>query len=1115
MERDSFIGQLQEQLGELSLFKGDDILVHLNEKKCIKMESGKQELTKELEKIINDAKKIDREKGIFPLCKSTGVVSFTHQNKDVETPIFIIPLTVQVNRINKTATFTEITEDAIINPFLAHKLEKEFPHIKTPNGFEVSETFIELLRELGFEKIDTEATYIGNFHHHRLALIGEIEQIIEQKEWSNPLLEIFGEEISTEKVSLALPGETLFPFDQKQFEVFEQLKDGNCVVQGPPGTGKSQVICNVIGKLLRAQNTALVLSDKRVALEVIQQKLDTIGLGHQSVITTTNYSSKALLASLKKNWEFLENQIFKKENQVISFQQSMELLQDELSILNQPELLGGLSLSEFLTLNKQVIYDTTGYSSSYPNSKIWLENKNKLLKLPPELMHLLRNVKDIHQQMKTVHQLDKLLNQWLNDINQVENSFGATTFGELKVVAEKARICHRFSTDYFKKFEHIILKNSKEFLAKRKKYLKISQLVDQNLSKHEHWIKRPSPEELIYLENKALKKGLIHRITWKNELKKWLRTPDIDLISAIETLKKQYFLENELLTIKLGFAEMGVENLKIDVDMIASLIDALDQKEWEIFSKIDEDERAAFKKNYVNINNLLSEIKINFTFSDDATCSNYLNELRTGISTILIFSSLFLDIPKNLIDCYQKTPDIDQLEKQIFQSTWITFRSKYPNISIQNPSDFLKRIIDINNQFDQDTAILVNAINLHQQQKFHSYHRLLQTPAYKLTNEEKEKKRQLKSGKSILVKEFAKTRSNKSIRELLSGDASHWIHLLKPIWLTNPSQLASNIPLEKNYFDLAIIDEASQLLLCHSVGCLYRAKRILIAGDSQQMAPSNYFNPKDENSLTLLHKASFYFKNILLNYHFRSEHPSLIAYSNHYFYNDDLIAFPSVSQEQMPIKFHVIENGRYINRANDKEAQQVADHLASILQNSNEKIGVVAFSESQLACIFEKLSSSLQIQLLNRIDQDTLFFKALEQIQGDECDRLIISFGYAKNEDGIFEMRFGPVNEKNGGKRLNVLFSRARRNIDFFASVVAKDFAVSSNNSVRLLWKWFLFIESEQAKSDKIKFPFKLAITQNDQQLSCDNWANLSENACDVLTITRTLIARGWKLTVH
>lgn len=1115
MEKTSFTQQLNELHGELSLFKGDDILVHLSQKQCIKMGSGKYELTKELEKIISDAKKIEKEKGIFPLCKSKGVVCFFHQKKEVETPIFIIPLAVELNRIAKSATFKEVTDSIIINPFLIQKLSKEFPTLTLPANEDEFESFIPLLFELGFDQLDTEVEYIGNFHHHRIALMGELEQIIHKNDWSLPLLELFGEEIEQEKHTLAIPNETLFPFDQKQSEVFDQLKAGNCVLQGPPGTGKSQVICNVIGKLLHTQNKALVVSDKRVALEVIQQKLDAIGLGHQSVITTTNYSSKALLASLKKNWEFLENQIFKKENQVISFQQSMELLQDELSILNQPELLGGLSLGEFLTLNKQVIYDTTGYSSSYPNSKIWLENKNKLLKLPLELMHLLRHFKDIHQQMKTVHQLDKLLNQWLKDINQVENSFGVTTFGELKMVAEKARICHRFSTDYFKKFEHIILNNSKKFLATRKNYLKISQLVDQNHSIQEHWIKRPSPAELIYLENKALKKGLIHRITWKNELKKWLRTPDIDLISAIETLKKQYSLENELLTIKLCFAEMGVENLKIDLDMIASLIEALDQKEWDIFSKIKEDERTTYNKNYVNINNLLSELKINFTFSDDTTCSNYLNELRTGISTILIFSSILLDIPKNLIDCYQKTPDIDLLEKQIFQSTWITFRSKYPNISIQDPSNFLTRITDINNQFDQDTAVLVNAINLLQQKKFNSYHRLLQTPAYKLTNEEKEKKRQLKSGKSILVKEFAKTRSNKSIRELLSGDASHWIHLLKPIWLTNPSQLASNIPLEKNYFDLAIIDEASQLLLSHSVGCLYRAKRILVAGDSQQMAPSNYFNPKDENSLTLLHKASFYFKNILLNYHFRSEHPSLIAYSNQYFYNDGLIAFPSVSQEQMPIKFHFIENGRYINRANDKEAQQVADHLASILQHSNEKIGVVAFSESQLACIFEKLSPSLQIQLLNRIDQDTLFFKALEQIQGDECDRLIISFGYAKNEAGIFEMRFGPINEKNGGKRLNVLFSRARRNIDFFASVVAKDFAISSNNSVRLLWKWFLFIESEQAKSDKIKFPFKLAITQKGQQLSCENWANLSENACDVLTITRTLIARGWKLTVH
>lgn len=1115
MERDSFIGQLQEQLSELSLFKGDDILVHLSEKQCVKIGSGKHELTKELEKIISDAKKIDKEKGVFPLCISSGVLSFTNQNKEVETPIFITPLKVQVNRINKTATFTEIPEEAIVNPFLAHKLEKEFPHIKTPNGYEVAQTFIDLLRELGFEKIDTEATYIGNFHHHRLALIGEIEQIIEQKEWSNPLLEIFGEEISTEKVSLALPGETLFPFDQKQFEVFEQLKEGDCVVQGPPGTGKSQVICNVIGKLLRAQNTALVVSDKRVALEVIQQKLDTIGLGNLSIITTTHYSSRALINSLKKNWVALENEVLHKESHPFLVQHEIELLQQELIILNQAGLVGGLTVSEFITLSKDRQFNSNEYRSNSPSITSWIEHKDQLEKLPIELMHLLRHIKDIHQQIKTIHQFDTVLKNWLKEANQLQKLFGIDNFGDFKLLFDKARISHRFSTDYFKKFEQVILTESKEFLDSKKKYAKALLLLEKTTVNQKHWVKIPSPIELAYLENKQQLKGIFNRYSWKNEIKKWLRTPGINFSDAAKTLKKQHELENEVLQLELKFSEMGIENLKIDLDMISSLIEVQDQNEWELFSKISLEDRAALITNYATINQLVTQFKTQFNFTNEVDCVAYLGELLARLDFILPFSSILLNIPKNLVDCYQSTLDLYQLENQLFHSAWTTFRSKFPVFSIHEATNLLTRITKLNEQFDAEAAELAKLTLIQQQQKFNSFHTLLQTPAHKLSPAQKEKKRRLKSGKSILVKEFAKKRSYKSIRELLSSDASEWIQLLKPIWLTNPSQLASNIPLQKNYFDLSIIDEASQLLLSHSIGCLYRSKRILIAGDSQQMAPSNYFNSNDENSLTLLHKASFYFKNIYLHFHFRSEHPSLIAYSNEYFYNNELIAFPSVNQARQPIKFHYIENGTYNSRTNENEAKKIAKHIASFLPNSKEKIGIVAFSESQLACIFDKLSAPDQLQLMTRIDNDTIFFKALEQIQGDECDRLIISFGYAKNEDGKFEMRFGPVNEKSGAKRLNVLFSRARKNIDFFASVTAKDFSLSSNNSVRLLWKWFQFIESEQLEKSSIVFPFDLALTQNKNKLSCDNWVKLSTNASDILTISRTLKSRGWELSVN
>ena len=210
-----------------------------------------------------------------------------------------------------------------------------------------------------------------------------------------------------------------------------------------------------------------------------------------------------------------------------------------------------------------------------------------------------------------------------------------------------------------------------------------------------------------------------------------------------------------------------------------------------------------------------------------------------------------------------------------------------------------------------------------------------------------------------------------------------------------------------------------------------------------------------------------------------------------------------------------MKNAIYSNRTNEQEAKNVADHLASLLGNKSEKIGVVAFSETQLESIFQQLNAADRIRLLTRIDEDSLFFKALEQVQGDECDRLIISFGYAKNENGQFEMRFGPVNEKNGSKRLNVLFSRARKNIDFFASVKSEDFALSSNNSIRLLWRWFVFIEGEQLKQNEVVFPFECAISHKENILSMTDWSDLSSNANDMLTIIRTLKMRGWQLAIH
>lgn len=1112
MEGNSFIGQLQELLLELSTFRGDDILVNLNDKHCIQLPLGKHELTNELEKIISEANKIEKEKGVFPLCQSRGVLHFEYQKKPIKSPIFILPLSIKVNRINKTVTLVELPDELMINPFLVYQLQKEFPTTKIPTTVENPSEFISLLNELGFENIDTTIECIGNFHHHRLALMGELEKIIEKKDESKPLLELFGEETKLNPFSLTLPSEALFPYDQKQFDVFEKLESDNCVVQGPPGTGKSQIICNVIGKLLLLQNKALVVSDKRAALEVIQQKLESKGLGNFSLITTANYSSSTFIKSLKKNWLTLENENSDLAQKEHNAQKEILSLQQDLALLNQVGIIGGISVKEFLKISKNNTLSSADYRSNLPSISSWLRHKNDLRQIPKEILFILRFMKDLWRQIPSLYEHDKLIKNWLSDLRLLNNHFAFSTFGDVKNLFEKARICHRFSTDYFKKFQEIVCKDSKRFLRNKTSYFQTKLLLAQAQENEIHWIKRPSPIELVHLEKQYLKKGIINNYRWKTEVKKWLRTPTLDFSSAIASLKKIFALEAELNQLALEFSDMGIENLAIDLDMISALIDAQNHNEWDQFKALSEQERSALNTHYIKINTLVSEFKNHFNFLDKSIIESYLNELLSGIGKILPYSSIIGNIPSDIMMLYQSNPSISALENQIFQSAWTNFRSKHPTFSAHNPSEFLARLVQINLEFDADSFSLSNTIKANQEKEFNSFHTLLQTPAYKLSPADKEKKRMLKAGKSLLVKEFAKQRRHKSIRELLSSDAAPWIHLLKPIWLTNPSQLASNIPLEKNYFDLSIIDEASQLLLSHSIGTLYRSKRILIAGDSQQMAPSSYFNTKDENALTVLHKASFYFKNILLHYHFRSEHPALIAYSNEHFYNNELVAFPSVSQEQMPIKFHEVKNAIYSNRTNEQEAKNVADHLASLLGNKSEKIGVVAFSETQLESIFQQLNSADRIRLLTRIDEDSLFFKALEQVQGDECDRLIISFGYAKNENGQFEMRFGPVNEKNGSKRLNVLFSRARKNIDFFASVKSEDFVLSSNNSIRLLWLWFVFIEREQLKQNEVVFPFECTISQKENILSMADWSDLSSNANDILTIIRTLKMRGWRL---
>lgn len=91
-------------------------------------------------------------------------------------------------------------------------------------------------------------------------------------------------DFSTGKDHLATDRPVIYA-DPSQRAVVQRSRSSRLLVMdGPPGTGKSQTIVNLIADALDRGTHVAVVCEKRVALDVVKQRLDTAGLGHLAAI---------------------------------------------------------------------------------------------------------------------------------------------------------------------------------------------------------------------------------------------------------------------------------------------------------------------------------------------------------------------------------------------------------------------------------------------------------------------------------------------------------------------------------------------------------------------------------------------------------------------------------------------------------------------------------------------------------------------------------------------------------------------------------------------------------------------------------------------------------------
>lgn len=338
---------------------------------------------------------------------------------------------------------------------------------------------------------------------------------------------------------------------------------------------------------------------------------------------------------------------------------------------------------------------------------------------------------------------------------------------------------------------------------------------------------------------------------------------------------------------------------------------------------------------------------------------------------------------------------------------------------------------------------------------------------------------------SILKRELSKQRRIMPIRKLF-GQIPNLLLTLKPCLMMSPLSVSIFLESESYEFDMVLFDEASQINTENAIGAISRSKQVIIAGDSKQLPPTNFFSAsvsdddfdtdeeddfEDVNAYeSILDEANLLPERTLL-WHYRSRHEHLIAFSNTKIYKNKLVTFPSNVDKVKDngVEYIYVKEGVYDRggkKGNVQEAKKIAEMVFDHFRNfPNRSLGVIAFSEVQQHAIdgavrHIRMKDQSFEHFFNEDLVEAFFIKNLENVQGDERDTIIFSVGYAKPpQGGQMHMNFGPLSRVGGERRLNVAITRAKYNVKLVGSIMPTDIDLNrvSSDGPKLLRSYIDF----------------------------------------------------------
>ena len=1005
---------------------------------------NEMDTTDTLKKLRRSAKTLLEENGANSLYMSFGLLQWTDESGVSHlAPILLLP--VEFSYRNQVYHVKWRDEETLLNvtlfEYLKQTYEMEFEGleeaISSDNTFDLQQIF-SIIREGLVKKPNwnvMEECMIGIFSFSKFVMWNDIHSHGDKMRQS-PIIDAMvendiipvQEENKMDLDEAIKPSDmcTPLPFDSSQLSaIVESTKGKSFILHGPPGTGKSQTITNMITNALYHGKRVLFVAEKMAALSVVQNRLEKLGLGDFCLELHSNKATKRhLIQQLSSILENLDKEGVTDKHLVLAeqlYEQRKELMkhvdalhecesEDQFSIYD--------SIMHYCRFNEDGMLELKDAKrpSITPKNlaeyEYYIDRLGAIIRLVGQpSKHPLLGVGTNAQTMAHLAELKPAIyeclgclakmKQTVDEVGKLTGSIPPVSLGNIQSLMEEVKAVYQ-------KRESILASAS-------------SEIFSADIQGWEYRLKDVQRSNAVVgffkkwsLCNEVMKQG--GRVSRAN------LAPFIETLCELEkmSLHKQINVKANLKNVLASYDEC--------LSVFVKLRSWLEIEDWELLSLLELEERL---KRWSEHLDKLKDWKQWCLIKEDLHQKN-MGEIATLLETE--------DIPlSQLKSGYLSRYFYEVANKQIANNpTADMFNGMLFDEKVSHYKDLAKQYQDLS--------------------KEELFNRLLEKARAANANEKW-------SNQSItLHKVISNNGRGMTIRRLFE-QAPDILAEFCPCMLMSPMSVAQFLEVKKDMFDLVIFDEASQIPTNEAVGAISRGKAIVIVGDTKQMPPTTFFTANktteeefevDDLESVLEDCQALKMPSLLLSWHYRSKHESLISFSNNEYYENKLHTFPAIDDQErrvvyVPVKGIYQKGG---SRSNKNEAMAIVNEIERRLSDEKLRklsIGVISFNVQQQYLIEDLLEARMEknkkLKAWAEESGEPIFIKNLENVQGDERDVILFSVGYGPDKDGKISMNFGPLNLTGGERRLNVAVTRSRYEMMVFSSLHAKDIDLRRSNA--------------------------------------------------------------------